>query len=428
MQTLAQWQIDVAVAAEPYYVPPSHPCWAADLDETAPPVAESLEPAVLDRVLSGLFPERDPGHTPPPMVVSPLVEELDETSIPPVSVAEMEVAVRRLRGKKTAPGPDGIPGRVLGIALQEMGERLRDVFSACLTSGRFPKSWKDGKLCLLRKDGRPVDSPSAYRPIVLLDDTGKLLERVVASRVIRHLEGTGPGLSEAQYGFRAGRSTLDALLWLKSWTQAAVREGEKALAVSLDIANAFNSLPHATIQEALRYHRVPLYLRRLLGDYLQGREVLVQGRDGLTRRRVSCGVPQGSVLGPLLWNVGYDWVLRGTLPASVRVLCYADDTLVVAKGRDLREVMRSVTAGTTLVVGRIRALGLEVALAKTEALLFHGPRGGPPSRYAGDSGWGSGPGRDPDEVPGSHPGREVGFRGSFCAAGPESRGSRRLTG
>ncbi|CAH2108905.1 unnamed protein product [Euphydryas editha] len=341
-----------------------------------PPVAESLEPAVLDRVLTGLFPARDLGHTPPPMAVSPL-EELNETSIPPVTQAEMEVAVRRLRGKRTAPGPDGIPGRVLGIALQEMGERLREVFSACLASGRFPKSWKDGKLCLLRKEGRPVDSPSAYRPIILLDDTGKLLERVVAVRVIRHLEGTGPGLSEAQYGFRAGRSTLDALLWLKRWTQAAVREKEKALAVSLDIANAFNSLPHATIQEALRYHRVPLYLRRLLGDYLQGREVLVQGREGVWRRRVSCGVPQGSVLGPLLWNVGYDWVLRGTLPASVRVLCYADDTLVVAKGRDLQEVMRLATAGTTLVVGRIRALGLEVALTKTEALLFHGPRGDP---------------------------------------------------
>lgn len=342
------------------------------------PVTESMEPGLLDRVLGGLFPDRDPNHTPPSMAVSLLVEELDRTSIPPVSEAEMEIAVRRLRGKRTAPGPDGIPGRVLSIALKEMGDRLRDLFSACLASGRFPKPWTEGRLCLLRKEGRPVDSPSAYRPIVLLDDTGKLFERVVASRVIRHLEGTGPGLSEAQYGFRAGRSTIDALLWLKGWTQEAVREGERALAISLDIANAFNSLPHATIREALRYHRVPLYLRRLLADYLQDREVLVQGRDGLRRRRVSCGVPQGSVLGPLLWNIGYDWVLRGTLPASMRVACYADDTLVVVKGRNLGEVVRSATVGTTLVVGRIRALGLEVALSKTEALLFHGPRGGPP--------------------------------------------------
>lgn len=201
---------------------------------------------------------------------------------------------------------------------------------------------------------------------------------MVAARVVQHLEGTGPNLSEAQYGFRAGRSTIDALLWLKRWTQDVVGGGDKALAVSLDIANAFNSLPHGTIREALRYHGVPLYLRRLLADYLQDREVLVEGRDGLRRRRVSCGVPQGSVLGPILWNIGYDWVLRGTLPANLRVACYADDTLVVARGRDLREASRLATVGTALVVGRIRALGLEVALLKTEALLFHGPRGGPP--------------------------------------------------
>lgn len=344
----------------------------------APPIAESLEPELLERVLGGLFPDSDPHYTPPPMAMPSFQEEEDPASIPPISEAEMEVAVDRLRGKRTAPGPDGIPGRVLRIALREMGGRLRELFDACLTSGQFPKLWKDGRLCLLRKEGRDVSSPSAYRPIVLLDDTAKLLEKIVASRVIQHLGGTGPDLSEAQFGFRARRSTIDALLWIKGWTQDAVSGGEKALAVSLDIANAFNSLPHGTIREALRYHGVPLYLRRLLADYLQDREVLVEGRDGLRRRCVSCGVPQGSVLGPLLWNIGYDWVLRGTFPASMRVACYADDTLVVAKGRDLRETVRRATVATTLVVSRIRALGLEVALSKTEALMFHGPRGGPP--------------------------------------------------
>ncbi|CAB3220548.1 unnamed protein product [Arctia plantaginis] len=78
----------------------------------------------------------------------------------------------------------------------------------------------------------------------------------------------GPDLADNQYGFRQGRSTVDAIMRVKALAEEAVSRGEVVLAVSLDIANAFNTMPWSCIREALVYHEVPLYLRRIVGAYL----------------------------------------------------------------------------------------------------------------------------------------------------------------
>ncbi|TLM45763.1 hypothetical protein FEC26_18990, partial [Acinetobacter baumannii] len=150
------------------------------------------------------------------------------------------------------------------------------------------------------------------------------------------------------------------------------------MAVSIDISNAFNTIPWSTILESLRFHRVPTGLRNLIEDYLAGRAVGIPERRGWGHKAVSCGVPQGSVLGPLLWDVGFDWVLRGANLRGVQVICYADDTLVTARGDDYRSAAILAVAGVATVVSRIKRLGLEVALHKSEAVCFHSAREGPP--------------------------------------------------
>ncbi|XP_046974642.1 uncharacterized protein LOC124540911 [Vanessa cardui] len=309
-----------------------------------PPLSSTLQPHVLERVLSVLFPER--GEFVPPSM-APLRPSSEVRDLaPPVTEAELCAAVHKLRSKRTAPGPDGIPGRALSIALDALGDSVRQLFSACLAQGRFPHRWKTGKLVLIRKEGRAPDQPSAYRPIVLLDEVSKLFERVLAVRLVDSME---PGLNERQYGFRPGRSTLDAIAKVRDLAEEEVTQGGVLLAVSLDIANAFNSLPWEVILEALHYHNVPGYLRRTIADYFSGRAVVFPTQDGFGRRVMTCGVPQGSVLGPLLWNIGTH-----------------------------REAAYLATAGVAHAVHRIRALGLEVALHKSEALAFHGPRNAPP--------------------------------------------------
>jgi hypothetical protein len=201
------------------------------------------------------------------------------------------------------------------------------------------------------------------------------MERVVASRITEHMTSVGPDVSYSQFGFRPGRSTVGAIRRLRSRVDRAVARGRVVLAISLDIANAFNSLPWSKIREGLARKRIPPYLEAAVGAYLGDRVVTCRDRDGDTMRRVvSRGVPQGSVLGPLLWNIGYDRALDHNLPAGVSLVCYADDTLVVVSGDTWGEARRAAADGLALVLTRIRRLGLKVALSKTEVIWFGGPR------------------------------------------------------
>ncbi|KAG6459478.1 hypothetical protein O3G_MSEX011390, partial [Manduca sexta] len=172
------------------------------LRSAAPPLSQSLRPDLLANVVAVLFPATE-YTTPPPMAPTGVASSsLSAGDIPEVSPAEMRTAVFRLRGKNTAPGLDGIPGTAWLLALVHLGPRLRSLFFACMVQGAIPARWKTGKLVLLKKEGRPAESPSAYRPIVLLDEIAKLFERILHARLVEHLERVGPNLADNQFGFR----------------------------------------------------------------------------------------------------------------------------------------------------------------------------------------------------------------------------------
>ena len=337
----------------------------AKLRPRAPPVTAIMETEQLEQVLNNLFPRSQEPRT---TIRYSLEEEENPAQITP---AEMNAAIKKMATKNTAPGPDGIPGKALALALTVLGEGLREILDRCLREGIIPGCWKRSKLVLIPQPGKEGDTTNAYRPICLLSEAGKLLERIVMGRILEHLESAGPNIHQHQYGFRSRRSTVDAISRVKGITEGAVRRGGIALAVSVDIANAFNTLPWRAIEEGLERHNLPKYIRNTIGSYLTGRTTEYVGMGGKEQRTVDRGVPQGSVLGPLLWNIGYDAVLNTTLPTGVYVTCYADDTLLIACGRKWGRTTRLMEVGLEALIRRIRNLGLEVATQKMEAMWFH---------------------------------------------------------
>ena len=157
-----------------------------------------------------------------------------------------------------------------------------------------------------------------------------------------------------------------------------------ALSVSLDVVNAFNSIPWDRICGTLEFHRVPTYLRGVIRAFLWNRSIVYTVRGGgMTETAVYRGVPQGSVLDPLLWSILYNAVLRAPIPPHSALACYADDTLVLVWGAAYGGIIRLAELMMACVVAAIKRLGLAVSPEKSEAIWFcrRADRGTPPAGY-----------------------------------------------
>jgi len=170
-------------------------------------------------------------------------------------------------------------------------------------------------------------------------------------------------------------------MYVKRFIQEALANGNVVLAIGLDIANAFNSLPWRSISKALRWRKkFPAYLCRMIDAYLSSRWVqfpTVGGR--LERREVLAGVPEGSVLVPTLWNLAFDAVVRSNKFPGCDIVCYADDTLVLVAAPDSYYACETANRQIRRLLRLVGELGLVISENKTEAVLFskRGLRGNP---------------------------------------------------
>lgn len=145
----------------------------------------------------------------------------------------------------------------------------------------------------------------------------------------------------------------------------------ESVLVTLDIRNAFNSAPWTGIVGALYDKHVSGYLIRVVKDYLSQRTLQV-GEEG--KLEMTCGVPQGSVLGPTLWNIYYDGVLRLRMPEGTTQVAYADDLALVVEGSSEEDIPQRTSRAIARVVAWMKKKGLAIAPEKTETVVLVGRR------------------------------------------------------
>ncbi|KAH1028523.1 hypothetical protein HUJ05_001875 [Dendroctonus ponderosae] len=274
----------------------------------------------------------------------------EENNITLFSADELKVAVERLKARKAA-GPDGIAAEIIKISATKEADTFLRVFNECLMRGLFPDIWKTARLVLIQKPKKTPEAEKSYKPLCVIDSAGKLLEILIKNRLQEEMEEKGLVKSEIQ--------------------RKACKNRELCVMILLDIKNAFNAAPWGGIMEALEEGNISLYIRKIISSYLENRRVITCYGEEV---RVSCGVPQGSVLGPKLWNLFYNKILNIKTDKGAMLIAYADDLGLVVKAKTQSLLTEKAQHLTDVVIHQLKEMGLSVEPSKTEIVAIEGRR------------------------------------------------------
>lgn len=242
-----------------------------------------------------------------------------------VSVKELISIIDKIRGKG-APGPDSITNKVIKRLPFLLLKALVDLFNASIALSHIPSPWKNANVSMIHKYGKDSTNVNSYRPISLLNTLSKLLERVIKRRLDEWLAENNI-LSNYQSGFRSNHSTKDHLLRLTQECQQAFNRNMAVGALFIDIEKAFDRVWINGLLFKLLELRVPCYLGCWLKNYLMNRsfQVKIQGAVS-SQRPIQASVPQGSILGPVLFLIFFNDVTeRFTNLNNVSLAMFADD-------------------------------------------------------------------------------------------------------
>ena len=223
--------------------------------------------------------------------------------------------------------PNGIFPLFLKKLARVFAPKLSKLFRILLSSGSFPKEWRCANITPIPKGNSCTQFPSDYRPISITPVLSKLYERLLSRKLDRYVESNNL-LPATQFGFRRGLGTCDALLTLVHDLQSGLDSRSEARVVSLDFSSAFDLVNHSALLFKLESIGVGGNFLKVIREFLSDRRQCVSVDGHLSESlQVISGVPQGSVLGPLLFIL---YTADLCLGLEDKLISYADDTTLYA--------------------------------------------------------------------------------------------------
>ncbi len=284
----------------------------------------------------------------------------------PTSQFEIVRIVSKLKPKNST-GCDGISNCLLKKIIHDISLPLTTVFNKSIHEGVFPDSMKIAKVTPQYK-AKEKHLLVNYRPISLLPVISKILEKIVHKRVYSFLVKKLL-LFDSQFGFRYNHSTSDAVLEFIGRVIKGFEKNENTMAVFIDLSKAFDSIQHSTLLCKLKNFGIRGRAYKWFESYLSNRKMYVKYKGNKSElKHMEYGVPQGSVLGPLLFLI-----LTNDLALSMKKcksILFADDTTIYCTDKNPRVLIDSIKSDLNILVDWFHANKLTLNLSKTNFIYF----------------------------------------------------------
>lgn len=267
-----------------------------------------------------------------------LTQKEDELDIRPVTLKELKNEIKHNLNAKKSPGYDLITGKIIKSLPEKCLKKLLHIINAAFRMKHVPQQWKIAEVIMIPKPNKPPNEKTSYRPISVLPSLSKLFEKLLLKRMKplieeRHL------LPSHQFGFREKHSTIEQVHRVTNVIEKTLENKKICSGIFLDVAQAFDRVWHRGLEYKL--HRdLPKQFYQILKSYIEGRYFRVKFEGEFSSlKRIEAGVPQGSVLGPILYLL---YTRDIPITGETDIATFADDTAMLAVGSTIEESTRKL--------------------------------------------------------------------------------------